>query len=195
MYSLTNIQVVKTFDGRTDIVNCIDISKNNLYMISGSNDKSARIWDLKTGKELRKLNVDCWKVTEVAFSDDSKYAVTGCNDGSIKIWEVETGKLLSKIESPGNVVRDITFVKNKNIAVANMLRGSKEYGVRIWPTGIVPQSNKPAVIMTKADSIQSKLNAKKTDSIRVAQLKNDSIMMRGIPSNAKQRPANIPAKK
>jgi WD40 repeat protein len=164
VYSLTSLQVTRTFDGHTDAVNSIDISKNSLYLISGSNDKSARIWDVKTGKELRKLPVDCWKVTAVAFTDDSKYAVTGCNDGSIKIWEVETGKLISKIESSGNVVRDIAFIKNmKYIAVASMLRGSSEYGLRIWPTEIVP----PNKIISPLKSDTSKSIVNKMDTVKM----------------------------
>lgn len=155
VYNLSNLQVTRTFDGHADVVNAIDISRNNLYLLSGSNDKTARIWDMKTGKELRKLAVDCWKVTAVAFTEDSKFAVTGCNDGSIKVWEVETGKLVSKIESSGNVVRDIVFLKHmKSIAVASMLRGSTDYGLRIWPTGITfPE--KAAPVTVKGDSART----------------------------------------
>jgi WD40 repeat protein len=172
VYNLANLQVTRTFDGHTDAINAIDISKNNQYLLSGSNDKTARIWDLKSGKELRKLPVDCWKVLAVAFSDDSKYAVTGCNDGSIKVWEVETGKLLTSIQSTGNVVRDVAFIKNTQLAVATMLRGSTDYGVRIWPTGITPQ----LLIATKIDSLKITPN----NSIDTSKLK-----MAPIPKNKK----------
>jgi WD40 repeat protein len=166
IYNLTSSTVVKTLDGHTDAVNSIDISKNNLYLLSGSNDKSARIWDLKTGKELKKLPVACWKVTAVAFSDDSKYAITGCNDGSIKIWEVETGKLLSQIEANGQNVRDLSFLKNYEwMAVAATLRGSTEYGLRIWPTGVlrniistVPVQTLPAKDTVNTNTMKTPVN-------------------------------------
>jgi WD40 repeat protein len=136
-YNLSNSTIARTFDGHADVVNVIAVSLNNKWMISGSNDKTARIWDLVTGKPIRVLPVSCWKVTAVAFSDDSKYAVTGCNDGSIKVWEVETGKLVSQIEANGQAVKDLQFTKNKQfVYAAVMLRGSTNYGLRVWQSGI-----------------------------------------------------------
>ncbi len=137
VFSLQTSQVAKTFDGHTDIVNAIDINRGGSLMISGSNDKTARIWDLKTGKEVRKLAVDCWKVTAVAFTDDGNYAVTGCNDGSIKIWEVATGKLMVSVEGKGSYVRDLAFSKNTYLLLAaNMLREGTDFGLRVWQSGL-----------------------------------------------------------
>lgn len=187
VYNLANIQVARSFDGHSDAVNSIDISKNNLYLLSGSNDKTARLWDLKTGKELRKFPVECWKVLAVAFSDDSKYAVTGCNDGSVKVWEVETGKLISKMESIGNVVRDVAFLKNNTkVACANMLRGSKEYGLKIWPSGIIVNTLIP---VAAGDSIKLKSTypaLRKADSLNTKPLRTDSVKTRGNTIPGKQ---------
>jgi tricorn protease-like protein len=135
--SLQSNTITRTFDGHTDIVNAIDINISGTIMISGSNDKSARLWDLKTGKEMRKLPVDCWKVTAVALSEDGNYAFTGCNDGSIKVWEVSTGKLLASAEGTGNYVRDIKFSKSTNkLLAANMIREGADFGVSVWETGL-----------------------------------------------------------
>lgn len=136
-YNLINSTVARTFDGHADVVNAIALSINNKWMISGSNDKTARIWDLATGKSVRVLPVNCWKVTAVAFSDDSKYAITGCNDGSIKVWEVETGKLIAQVEANGQGIKDLQFSKNKQfVYAAAMLKGSSEFGLRVWQSGI-----------------------------------------------------------
>jgi WD40 repeat protein len=163
IYTLANSLLFKTLDGHADVVNAIATSSNNQLLISGSNDKTARIWDLKAGKQIRVLPVDCWKVTAVAFSDDSKYAITGCNDGSVKVWEVETGKLISSIEGKGNYVKDVAFTKNKmNVLVASMLRGSTDFGLRVWPSAIETMIPKPIVpagidsLKTQNDSIKKK---------------------------------------
>jgi WD40 repeat protein len=136
--NVANNQTQRSFVGHTDVVNTIEVSPNQKYLLSGSNDKSARIWDIKTGNELKKLPVDCWKVTAVAFSFDSKYCATGCNDGSIKIWEVETGNLIESIAAQNFNTRDIVFFKRYNqIAAAPMLRNNSEYGVRIFQTNLI----------------------------------------------------------
>lgn len=150
-YAIGSWQIARTFTGHTDIVNDIAISQNNKYMISGSNDKTARIWDLQTGKELRKLAVDCWKVQAVAFSRDSRFAATGCNDGTIKVWEVETGKLIANIISEGENIKSVVFSKFANQLIsASTLRNRNDYGLRIWPTYI--PVNQPMNNQTPQDS-------------------------------------------
>jgi WD40 repeat protein len=166
VYNLTNNQLAKTFVGHSDMVNAIAISNNNKFLLSGSNDKTARIWDMVTNKQLRVLPVDCWKVTAVAFTDDSKYCVTG-NDGSLKIWEVETGKLLARIEANGQYVKDLAFSKNKTkIYAACLLKGTTDYGLRVWPSGIeLPKPSAPTPLKTDSvstlpDSLKTKTTAK-----------------------------------
>ena len=160
VYNLTNSQVAKTFDGHSDVVNIITISPNNKLLLSGSSDKTARIWDIATGKQLRALPVNCWKVLAVAFSDDSKYAVTGCNDGSIKVWEVETGKLITDIEGKDNSMKDVAFTKGaKQILAAAMLKETTDYGLRVWPSGIEPPA--PKVVINPKDSLRLKADTSK----------------------------------
>lgn len=201
----TNGQTQRTFVGHTDAINALEISPNQMYLLTGSNDKSARIWDLKTGKELRKLAVDCWKVTAVAFSFDSKYCATGCNDGSIKIWEVETGKLIESISPQGFNTRDLVFFKRyRQIAAAPMLKGSSNYGVRVYPTDLVDpitvsETKANALLvnkfqnaidsvmkirtLTKQDSIKYQLIKAKVD-IKTGEVKNkvDSVRIYKTPS-------------
>jgi WD40 repeat protein len=157
--SLQSNTVTRTFDGHTDIVNAIDINKSGTIMISGSNDKSARIWDLKTGKEIRKLPVACWKVTAVALSEDGNYAFTGCNDGSIKVWEVATGKLLASAEGTGNYVRDLSLSKNTSmLLVANMIREGADFGARVWETGLPLSGLTTKTTETEGDTGTAKIN-------------------------------------
>ncbi|KAG2343685.1 WD40 repeat-like protein [Suillus weaverae] len=42
--------IVRIFEGHSGRINCIDISWDSTLLASGANDKTARIWNLKTGK-------------------------------------------------------------------------------------------------------------------------------------------------
>lgn len=171
--SITNGQVVKTFVGHQDIVNSIKVSLNNKWLISGSNDKSARIWDMNTCKELYKLNVDCWKVLAVNLSVDSKIAITGCNDGSIKIWETETGKMVKNIDAQNYIVKDLVLSSDsKRIITAPVLRNEENFGVRVYESGLnqmkEPESNASTRFnfnKTAIDSIQKIRKLNHADSI------------------------------
>lgn len=151
--SLLNGQLHKSFTGHKDHVNSIAVTFNGKYLLSGSNDKTAKIWDLRTNKELFTLPVDCWKVTAVAFTLDGKYCATGCNNGSIKIWETESGKLITSITEQTYNVRDISFSPNGQfLAVAPLMRGNAEFGVRIFETKI-PTASPKMHSKEKKDSI------------------------------------------
>ncbi len=187
LFALAGGNIVRTLDGHTDVVNSLAISPNNLYLISGSNDKTARIWDLRNMKQLFVLPVGCWKVTSVAFSEDSKYCVTGCNDGSIKVWATETGKLVSSIEGRNDNIREINFSKNGQIlAVAALLRGSKEYGPRIFYSNI-PKPALPALPLKPLSAAQ-----KAIDSIMSVRplTRQDSIKYKSILMLKPTRPTN-----
>ncbi len=65
--------------GHAEDVSKIAISADNKMLASGSRDKTVKIWDLASGRELKTLgNYPSW-VSSVAFSPDGKLLVTGAN--------------------------------------------------------------------------------------------------------------------
>ncbi len=191
IFGLATGALVRTLDGHTDVVNCLAMSANNKYLISGSNDKSARIWDLKTMKTLFVLNTECWKVTSVGFTDDSKYCVTGCNDGSVRVWETETGKLISKWNDEQIGVKELCFSKNNQyVLIAPRSKESKDFGARIILSGLEP-TFKPAT-----SSVGNENNPMRRQLDSIANLrtltKQDSIKYKAILKPEDIKPKNKP---
>ncbi|CAE7225852.1 unnamed protein product [Rhizoctonia solani] len=80
-------------EGHTDLVSCVSISSNGLYIASGSYDSTIRVWDANTGK----LMTGPWKahrnkVTSVAFSPDSARIASTDSSEDVKIWSVQNGE-------------------------------------------------------------------------------------------------------
>ena len=50
MYHIPSKKLVRKFIGHSDTINCLQISYNNRYLISGSSDKLIRVWNLGTGE-------------------------------------------------------------------------------------------------------------------------------------------------
>jgi WD40 repeat protein len=61
-------------------------------ILSGAGDATVRLWDVETGKELRRFEGHTEWISGVAFSPDGRQAVTTALDRSMRLWDVETGR-------------------------------------------------------------------------------------------------------
>lgn len=78
------------------------------FIISGSRDKSIKIWSGQTGNVLLTIEGHSGWVKGLAMHHSNKYFYSCSDDKSIKVWNLHTGKLHSKIEEAhSNFVTDI----------------------------------------------------------------------------------------
>ena len=65
-------------------------SPDGSYIVTASNDTSAKVWEVRTGKEI--LTLLCgYEVYSAQYSPDGSYIVTISNGGGTKIWDAVTG--------------------------------------------------------------------------------------------------------
>ena len=69
----------------------VAFSADGTRIISGSYDKSVRVWDASTGAELKVLNGHTDWVNSVAFSADGTRIISGSFDKSVRVWDASTG--------------------------------------------------------------------------------------------------------
>lgn len=98
------------FEGHKDWVRCVAFSPNGKYIVSGSDDRTIRLWNVETGEAAFKpFEGHEDEVHSVAFSPDGKYITSGSVDHTIRLWNIETGKvILTSFE--GNIVECPTSV-------------------------------------------------------------------------------------
>ena len=60
----------------------------------GSWDKTLKLWDLASGKELRTFTGHSDWVTSVAIAPDGRTALSGSLDKTLKLWDLASGKEL-----------------------------------------------------------------------------------------------------
>jgi WD40 repeat protein len=80
--------------GHAGAVNSAAFSPDGTRIVTASADKTARIWDAATGKQLAVLRGHQGAVNSAAFSPDGKHIVTASADKTVRIWDAETGKEL-----------------------------------------------------------------------------------------------------
>jgi WD40 repeat protein len=78
-------------------------------ILSGSDDKTARIWNIETGLALGPVLQHSAPVMKVALSADGRVAATICSDGSASLWDVFSSKRLARPLQYEGPVRDCQF--------------------------------------------------------------------------------------
>lgn len=78
--------------GHTEGILSITYSKDGTRLLTSSYDKTARLWDVASGNQLRRFWGHNWWVWDADFSSDERRIVTASQDGTAVIWSVETGK-------------------------------------------------------------------------------------------------------
>ncbi|KAJ8588817.1 WD40 repeat-like protein [Rhizopogon salebrosus TDB-379] len=113
--------MVKTFEGYSQATYCIDISEDNTLLVSVSDDNTAKIWSLDTGKLVAGPFKSAHWVGAIRFSRDSKKLAMNSHVGScLEVWDVQTQKLDRRIgKSQGGYVTNApVFWTNKETILA-----------------------------------------------------------------------------
>ncbi len=114
--------------GHTAEVDSVAFSPDGKKIVTASDDKTARIWDVSTGQCLHTLEGHTNWVWSAAFSPDGKKIVTASEDNTAKIWDASTGQCLHILEDHTCGVRSAAFSPDgKKIVTA-----SEDNTVRIW---------------------------------------------------------------
>jgi len=69
-------------------VSSIAFSPDSRWLASGSWDKTIKIWDVQTGREVRTLEGHTHHVYTVAFDSRGSWLASGSEDGTIKLWRL-----------------------------------------------------------------------------------------------------------
>jgi WD40 repeat protein len=118
----TNKLLGREFQGHTGLVVSVALSPDGKRAVSGSWDRTVRLWDVTTGKELRRFGQEgaghTAPVNAVAYSPDGKTALSGGDDALVILWEVETGKLLKTFKGHKGHINAVAFSVSGQYAIS-----------------------------------------------------------------------------
>ena len=94
---------IRTLTGHSNSVKAVAVTGDGKYAVSGSGDKTLKVWDLATGQEISTLTGHSDWVNAVAVTEDGKYAVSGSGDKTLKVWDLATGQEIATFIEEGNI--------------------------------------------------------------------------------------------
>ncbi|RYP47535.1 hypothetical protein DL768_006412 [Monosporascus sp. mg162] len=122
---------LQTLEGHVNEVNSVAFSHHDMYLASGSDDNTVKLWDAATGKCIQTLEGHGSWVNSVAFSHDDKHLASGSSDTTIKIWDTATSKCIQALEGHRNGVVSVAFSHNSKYLAS----GSSDETIKIWDAG------------------------------------------------------------
>src|SRR5262249_16863034 len=88
---LNDLRELAVFGGHADAVFAVAVTPDGGRIVTGSKDKTARVWDAGTGAELLQLKGHTDAVFAVAVTPDRSRIITGSSDKTAHVWDAGTG--------------------------------------------------------------------------------------------------------
>lgn len=91
------------------LISDVAFTRDAKRMATASFDKTVRIWDLRTGTEIAKLDEHTEPIRTIAFSPDGTLLASGSEDRTIRIWDAIKGKRLAVLKGHEDQVTSLAF--------------------------------------------------------------------------------------
>ncbi|ETO34356.1 G-protein beta WD-40 repeats containing protein, partial [Reticulomyxa filosa] len=166
-------KLLHIFNGHESDICCLDISPlqsnsnnnhigviggNGYTICSGSNDKTIRVWDIETAKQLTLFKGHKKFVNSVKYgsNESANIILSGSTDKSVRLWDIRSN---AQIQTFNGHTKNVTcaeyspFVVNNKEASASsnvICSGSHDRTIRFWDI----RSNKNALHMIKEEKIE-----------------------------------------
>jgi len=113
--------------GHEGPVRSLEVTSDGGWIVSGSDDKTVRVWDFRSGKARFVLEHPD-QVFSVDISPDDAVIASGCVDGKVRLWALCDGKLLATLSDHTGPVRQVEFSSDGG----TLASGGDDQTIRLW---------------------------------------------------------------
>lgn len=115
-------------EGHSGFVSSVSLGGDS-HAVTGSWDRSLRLWDLQTGQSAIKFLKHKKDVLSVAFSPDCRQIVSGGRDNVVRIWNVK-GECVHELAGHTDWISCICFFPT--MGTSKIISGSWDGTAKIW---------------------------------------------------------------
>jgi len=127
--------------GHAGGINAAVFSPDGQFVASGGADRVSILWEVATGREVRRLIGHKGEIRSVAFSPDGHWILTGAGgvtsfysadiytkDYTARLWDIATGKEIQRFEGHTERINGVAFTKDGRSAITV----SDDATIRLW---------------------------------------------------------------
>jgi WD40 repeat protein len=127
---ITSTTPLRTFEDHDDNVSAVAVFPDKRRIITGSFDKTLRLWDLETGIVLKKMEGHNARVWALAVSRDGQIIASGDKYGEFIAWHGETGGSLTEpIKTHSYGIFSVDFSPDGTVLATT---GSWDKPIKFW---------------------------------------------------------------
>lgn len=129
LHDATTLDDRGTWFDHTGRITSLAWSADSTLLASGASDDSdVRIWDVATGRVLRRLSGHTGWIRSLAFAPDGTLLASGSTDQTVRIWDAATGQLRATLSGHAGFIGGVAFSPDG----ATLASASRDGSVRLW---------------------------------------------------------------
>lgn len=141
--------------GHTGHVTSVAMDPFNSYFVTGSADRTIKIWDLVSGELQLTLSGHIMAVRDMVISSRHPYLFSASEDKTVKCWDLEKNVVIRDYHGHLSAVYSIDLHPELDIIVT----GGRDSSVRVWDI----RTRTPIHVMTGHQESVNKVRCRSTD--------------------------------
>ena len=109
-------------------VRSVAVAHSKEFFITGSDDKTLKVWDMATGKQMLVLEGHSDKVNSVVINNNDQFAASASSDKTIRVWNLLNGVQIQALKGHTEFIVALAISSDNNFIVS----GSWDKTVRVW---------------------------------------------------------------